>query len=141
MSIGYKGVAIEGTEPWFDESQGILKNTHGLVDRASGEVGGLYSAGWLKRGPSGIIGTNIPDAKDTVATMLHDTASSVPKPETHITPLHVLLHQRGVEYVDWEAYQRIDTAEMSAKHKRNPEQPREKFTTREELLQIAKASG
>lgn len=138
MSIGYKGVAIDGTEPWFDESKGILKNIHGLVDSASDELGGLYSSGWLKRGPSGIIGTNISDAKDTVATILHDIKSSSPKSSSDVNPLQELLEERGVEYVNWEAYQRIDAAETNVHHKRNTEQPREKFTTREELLQIAK---
>lgn len=139
MSIGYKGLAIAGTEPWFDEAQGVLNNTHGLVDSAAGELGGLYTAGWLKRGPSGIIGTNIPDAKDTVATILHDAESASPKQEA--TSIKGLLEQRGVEFVDWEAYRRIDAAETSEEHKRNPEQPREKFTTIEELLQVAKGSS
>jgi NADPH-dependent glutamate synthase beta subunit-like oxidoreductase len=63
VSIGYKGVAIEGSEPWFDESRGVMKNQHGLVDAANSDMnmGGLYVSGWLKRGPSGIIGTNIGD--------------------------------------------------------------------------------
>jgi NADPH-dependent glutamate synthase beta subunit-like oxidoreductase len=141
VSIGYKGVAIAGTEPWFDETQGVLKNIHGKVDSAADDLGGLYTAGWLKRGPSGIIGTNIPDAKDTVATMLHDAESASPKQEIGQTSLKVLLEERSVAFVDWEAYRRIDATEMSDGHKRNPEQPREKFTTTQELLQIAKDSS
>ena len=57
-------------------SRGVLRNHHGRVDEATestgGSLGGLYAAGWIKRGPCGIIGTNISDAKDTVATIVHD---------------------------------------------------------------------
>lgn len=138
MSIGYKGVAIPGTEPWFEEAQGVLRNTHGKVDGVAGELGGLYTSGWLKRGPSGIIGTNIPDAKDTVATMLHDAEIIASPKEIATTSLKTLLEERGVAYVDWDAYRRIDAAEMKQEHKRNSEQPREKFTTTQQLLQAAK---
>lgn len=138
LSIGYKGVAIKGTEPWFDESRGVLKNTHGLVDSASGDAGAIYAAGWLKRGPSGIIGTNIPDAKDTVATMLHDMDKVTPE-ATNSKSLARLLTERGVEYVDWEAYQRIDKSETSSARKRHNDQPREKITVRDELLEVARA--
>ena len=54
----------------FDEKKGIVRNTHGRVD--DDKKGGLYVSGWLKRGPSGIIGTNITDAKDTVASIIKD---------------------------------------------------------------------
>ena len=138
MSIGYKGVAIPGTEPWFDEKRGVLRNVHGKVDSAAGNLGGLYTAGWLKRGPSGIIGTNIPDAKDTVATMLRDADSSSPNDEKRQSSLRELLETRGVAFVDWNAYRNIDETEMSAEKKRNPEQPREKFTTTQELLDVAR---
>ena len=143
MSIGYKGVAIEGTEPWFDQSKGTLKNTHGLVDPPTDAMGGLYTAGWLKRGPSGIIGTNIPDAKDTVASMLHDIPTLPPKApsDSQSHQLEDLLKERGVEYLDWDGYQRIDIVESSLHHKRHPDQPREKITSRQELLDIARRTS
>jgi NADPH-dependent glutamate synthase beta subunit-like oxidoreductase len=76
-------VAIPGTEPWFDESRGILTNTHGLVDAAMDELAGLYVSGWLKRGSTGIIGTNIADAEDTVASIVHDNQlPASPKPQS-----------------------------------------------------------
>ena len=136
VSIGYKGVPIAGTEPWFDEQRGVLKNTHGLVDASTEDSGGLYTAGWLKRGPSGIIGTNIPDAKDTVSTILHDMERTIPQ-LTDSSSIQNLLDERGVKVVDWQAYQRIDTAEQNEERKRHPDQPREKLTTTDELLQAA----
>ena len=55
----------------FDKDKGTVRNNHGKV--IGKDVGnGLYVCGWLKRGPSGIIGSNIMDAKDTVATIIKD---------------------------------------------------------------------
>jgi NADPH-dependent glutamate synthase beta subunit-like oxidoreductase len=146
VSIGYKGVAVEGSEPWFDDSRGVMKNIHGLVDAANSELGGLYVSGWLKRGPSGIIGTNIGDAKDTVATILKDlqeessTVQTSDTTTTTTTTLDELLKKRNVQVVDWAAFQKIEAAETSKERKRHAEQPREKITTRDELLAIAFSS-
>jgi NADPH-dependent glutamate synthase beta subunit-like oxidoreductase len=143
VSIGYKGVAVEGSEPWFDESRGIMKNEHGLVDSANADMdmGGLYVSGWLKRGPSGIIGTNIGDAKDTVATILKDLESVQPKAaKTSDITLGELLKKRNVQVVDWASYEKIEAAETNDQRKRSPEQPREKITSREELLAAAFSS-
>jgi adrenodoxin-NADP+ reductase len=159
VSIGYKGIPIEGTEQYYDESRGILKNIHGVVDNNVAVVGKdshdydhltyplapLYVSGWLKRGPSGIIGTNIADAKDTVASIMKDVKDRTnnilvsPKP-TPTIPLRELLEGRGVQIVDWSAYQRINDMETSEVHKRNPKQPREKIVDREDLLRVAAPS-
>jgi NADPH-dependent glutamate synthase beta subunit-like oxidoreductase len=137
VSIGYKGVAIPGTEQWFDEKRGILTNIHGLIEASTPTLGGLYVSGWLKRGPSGIIGTNIADAKDTVASILENTKSpsSSPKPVTQ--SLEQLLQERGIAAVDWDGYKKIDAAEQSVARKRNEQQPREKITSRQEQLKVA----
>jgi ferredoxin--NADP+ reductase len=71
-SVGYQGVAIAGLP--FDERVGIVPNRGGRVlDPATGApLAGLYVAGWIKRGPSGVIGTNKPDATETADAMLAD---------------------------------------------------------------------
>ena len=70
-SVGYRGVALPGVP--FHEQWGIVPNDGGRVTDAEGTpVPGLYVAGWIKRGPSGVIGTNKPDAHETVAAMLED---------------------------------------------------------------------
>jgi NADPH-dependent glutamate synthase beta subunit-like oxidoreductase len=151
VSIGYKGVSIPGTEQWFDGTRGVMKNKHGRVDRgeassstSNNKLAGLYVSGWLKRGPTGIIGTNITDAKDTVATILHDLhkeretlqQQQQPTPEKRGT-LAELLRQRSVAVVDWDGVQRIEAVEASENRKRTPRQLREKLTKRDELLQAA----
>jgi NADPH-dependent glutamate synthase beta subunit-like oxidoreductase len=137
VSIGYKGVAIPGTEQWFDDKRGILLNIQGLVEASTPTLGGLYVSGWLKRGPSGIIGTNIADAKETVTSILESikTTSSSPKPVTQ--SLEQLLLERGVAAVEWDGYKKIDAAEQSVARKRNEQQPREKITSRQEQLKVA----
>jgi adrenodoxin-NADP+ reductase len=144
VSIGYKGMPIDGTEHYYNDKLGILNNVRGVVDNSSSEVNNdglasLYVSGWLKRGPSGIIGTNISDAKETVASIVHDLNQRTPKTVMQDMPsLQQLLNDREVQVVDWKAYLRINEQETSAKHLRNPKQPREKLTAWQELLEAAK---
>ena len=149
VSIGYKGLPIPGTEQWYDESKGIIQNTNGFVDDGcSSDVARLYVTGWLKRGPTGIIGTNITDAKDTVSSIIKDYLANVENgvdddssdssSSSSSLSLKELLIERNVQIVDWDGYQRIDDVETNdVKRKRHPDQPREKFTTKEELLEVA----
>ena len=83
-SIGYKGIAIEGIP--FDDAAGVIPNDGGRArDPESGdELPGIYAVGWIKRGPSGVIGTNKKDADETVTTLLADLeAGRLRDPELH----------------------------------------------------------
>lgn len=141
----------------FDSRRGILRNEHGKVfgnDCAtSGEearTGLLYAAGWIKRGPTGIIGTNIGDARDTVGSILHDLkkgripvgmdASTIDRGTSGRDALAKLLHTRNVQIVDWDGFQRIDEAEKDLKSLRTTSQPREKIVNIAEMLKIARSS-
>lgn len=141
VSIGYKGAALPGTEEWFDEQRGIVKNIGGKVDGASGTLGGLYVSGWLKRGPSGIIGTNIMDAKDTVINIVKDLESAeegtVGQKQDASYKLMDLLKNRDVPVVKWSDFQKIDAVETSLLRKRTKQQPREKITEVKKLLKAA----
>jgi adrenodoxin-NADP+ reductase len=121
VSIGYKGVALPGVEKWFDASHGTMVHEHGRVEGALGADGGLYAVGWLKRGPTGIIGTNITDAKDTVATIVQDSETDFNSEKSG--DIESLLS--GSQVVDWEGYRRIEAVEAS--EKRSAAQPREKI--------------
>jgi len=143
VSIGYKGIPLPGLEPWFDEKRGVVKNKGGKVDGATESNGGLYVAGWLKRGPSGIIGTNIMDAKDTVVNVVKDLqqSSSAGSDKANASEsLLGLLKERNVPVVTWTDFQRIDSAETSIERKRNETQPREKFTDIKAMLEAAEIS-
>ena len=69
-SIGYRGVALPGVP--FDERRGLIRNEGGRVIDDAGPCCGEYAVGWIKRGPSGVIGTNKKDAADTVARITED---------------------------------------------------------------------
>lgn len=138
ISIGYRGVTLPGLEEndLFDARRGIVVNTHGKVDGFGKGLGGLYVSGWLKRGPSGIIGTNIADAKDTVASISRDLDEQPIKRRSDGS-LKSLLEDRGVKVVDWACYERIDAFETDESRRRSKEQPREKITTVEEMIAAA----
>jgi ferredoxin--NADP+ reductase len=107
-SVGYRGVAIEGIP--FDGERGVIPNRGGRVLGPSGEpVPGLYCAGWIKRGPSGVIGTNKKDAAETVEALLEDAAAGLLGSEGG--ELAALLEERGVAVVDYAGWEAIDARE------------------------------
>ena len=101
----------------------------------SGPVLGTYVAGWAKRGPTGVIGTNKHDARETVRALLADQPDLSPAPHREPAAIDRLLVERGVEVVDWAGWRRIDAAELS----RGAAQGRDrvKIADRAGLLRIA----
>ena len=137
VSIGYKGIPLPGLEQWFDDRRGVVVNKGGKVDDASSSQGGLYVSGWLKRGPSGIIGTNIMDAKDTVVNIVRSVGPEVSIKDDASQRLSDLLAERNVPVVKWSNFEKIDAVETSPERRRNDQQPREKITEIDELLKAA----
>jgi ferredoxin/flavodoxin---NADP+ reductase len=133
-SVGYHGVALPGTP--FDDKTGTMPNAGGRVlDRNGEPVPGLYAAGWIKRGPTGVIGTNKKDATETVDLLLEDArAGLLPVPENG--RVEELLADRGVEVVMYPGWEAIDAHERS----RGAEQgrPRIKLCSWDELLEAAR---
>jgi ferredoxin/flavodoxin---NADP+ reductase len=106
-SVGYRGVALPGVP--FDAERNVIPNIEGRVVGEDGvALDGLYVAGWIKRGPTGIIGTNKKDAAATVASLLADLEGRDTVGGAGIAPL---LLERGVAPVDVEGWRRIDAAE------------------------------
>jgi ferredoxin--NADP+ reductase len=133
-SVGYRGVALPGVP--FDERACVIPSDGGRVRDAAGHpLPGQYVAGWIKRGPSGVIGTNKPDAVETVAKLLEDHAAGrVPAPgEPLPEAVDALLRARGVRPVDYEEWQRLDELERAAGEKLG--RPRVKFTSVAEMLE------
>ena len=131
-SIGYRGVAMDGVP--FHEAWGVFANDGGrITDGPDGAVIlGLYTAGWIKRGPSGIIGTNRACAVETVGRLLEDVAQlPVDRPGA---ALETLLAERGVQSISFNEWQQIDAKEMHRGEAVG--KPREKFTRREEMLAV-----
>ncbi len=106
-SVGYRGVPLDGLP--FDAEHGTVPHRAGRVVREGRTVPGEYVAGWIKRGPTGVIGTNRPDAKETVTSLLADASTLVPK-EPSEDPLAVL-RAEGFEPVEWGGWEAIERAE------------------------------
>ncbi|MEU3731754.1 FAD-dependent oxidoreductase [Streptomyces sp. NPDC033538] len=106
-SVGYRGVPLEGLP--FDAASGTVPHRAGRVLRAGAVTPGEYVAGWIKRGPTGVIGTNRPCAKETVTSLLADAASLVRR-DLPADPLR-LLRAEGVEPVEWAGWRAIERAE------------------------------
>jgi len=136
-SIGYKGHRLSSVP--FDERNGIVPNQDGRVlDPATNTpVPRLYVAGWIKRGPSGVIGTNKPDAIATVELMLADAQHGQFPDNLHTeeAAIPTLLTRKQVRYVSFADWQRIDQVEIASGKKIG--KPREKLTTVAELLAAA----
>lgn len=133
-SVGYQGVPIEGLP--FDPKQGVVPNQGGrVVDPGSGEpLIGLYVAGWIKRGPTGVIGTNKPDAAETVEKMWQDLARGAFLQPELPAPSEVerLVAARQPRLVDYAGWRKIDEMETAAGARQG--RPRVKFTSEEEFL-------
>jgi ferredoxin--NADP+ reductase len=125
-SVGYKGVPLPGVP--FDERSGTIPNESGRVAGAER----TYVAGWIKRGPSGVIGTNKKDAAETVELLLADARAGKLARVDSTQSLEALLDEKGVRYVEYAGWQAIDAAERAAGEPRA--RPRVKLTSWEELL-------
>lgn len=114
-SIGYRAVPLPGLP--FSEEKAIVPNAGGRVLDEEGQVvAGLYVAGWIKRGPTGLIGTNKSCAQDTVRLMLEDAQGLAPRSDVDCPSgsIEDLLRQRGVRVVDFDDWLRIEEAELRA---------------------------
>ncbi len=131
-SVGYRGTGINGVP--FDERKAVIPNVQGRVHEAGVVVPGLYAAGWIKRGPSGVIGTNKPDAVETVQALLEDV-TTLPEAKVRDTNALVeLLKGRGVRVVSFADWQKIDAVEVERGKAKG--KPREKLVSVEEMLSV-----
>jgi len=114
-SVGYRGVPLPGVP--FDEARGIIPNVRGRVVSVDPgprtPVPGLYVAGWIKRGPSGVIGTNKPDAAETAEMMLEDLERGDLRqpPEPSPEAVERLLEERVPCLITFEDWKKLDALE------------------------------
>jgi ferredoxin--NADP+ reductase len=127
-SVGYRAVPLPDVP--FDERAYVLPNERGRVLGADGEpLPGVYAVGWIKRGPTGILGTNKRDAEETVSCLAEDLHAL---PEPPAGPIDDLLDSRGVDVVTADGWHAIDARERE--RGRGADRPRVKLATRDELL-------
>jgi ferredoxin--NADP+ reductase len=158
-AIGYRGIPLPGVP--FDERRGVIPNEGGrIVHAESGRrQAGEYVVGWIKRGPSGVIGTNKKDAQETVDAILADLgagegegagqgdevagassngSAAVLRPATpDAGALERLLRERQPDVVTYEGWEAIDRHERALGEPSG--RPRVKLTRIEEMLRVAAA--
>jgi ferredoxin--NADP+ reductase len=132
-SVGYRGMPLAGVP--FHDAWGVILNDRGRVlDPESGQPRtGEYAAGWIKRGPTGVVGTNKPDALETVTCMLEDLrAGRLLAPcEPGREAVETLVRQRQPGYFSYSDWQRLDALELARGRERG--RPRVKFTRIEDM--------
>lgn len=139
-AVGYKGIELEGIP--FDERSGLIRNEHGRVtDDAGNHLHGEYTAGWVKRGPSGVIGTNKKCAVETVDQLVNDlTTKHLAQPsDPDPARIDALVKSRQPDVITWAGWNAIDAVETAAGEPLG--RPRVKLVTHEELTAASKAGA
>jgi ferredoxin--NADP+ reductase len=133
-SVGYRGVPLPDVP--FNEKGGTILNDHGRVLQAPGgaPLVGAYTSGWIKRGPSGVIGTNKPDSVETVDLMVADAKAGVTFDAAQATAdaALALINARQASYVSYKDWQKLDKLELSKGAEIG--RPRVKYTRINEML-------
>ena len=135
-SIGYRGQPLERVP--FDFRRGIVPNRKGRVECDGIAVDGLYVTGWLKRGPTGIIGTNRADSIETVQQILNDLPDRVPRPEGGRRQLVESISRGCPPVIGLPEWLKIDAAECAMGQQAN--KPREKFTRISDMIDVVSQS-
>jgi ferredoxin--NADP+ reductase len=139
-SVGYRAVPLP--EVPFDERSFVLPNDRGRVRGPDGQpLPGVYAVGWIKRGPTGILGTNKRDAEESVICLAEDLASGAiaEPPNPGRDELDALLAERKPDLVTIEGWRAIEAQEI--RRGRDEHRPRVKLASRDELLAAARAQA
>lgn len=130
-SIGYRANPIPGIP--FNHKLGIISNTEGRVVDENGVAPGLYTVGWIKRGPRGLIGSNKPCSTETVQKLLEDLPTLPPCEIPRMDEVKNMLIRRGVRSISYEEWRKIDALERERGQPLG--KPRERFTKVSQMLE------
>ena len=133
-SIGYHGIPIAGVP--FHKSWGTIPNEKGRVTDNDGKVvNQLYTGGWIKRGPSGIIGTNRACSVETITNLLEDIEKlDTGTKKNGAKEIYLKLDNKNIRYVNFDEWSKIDAKEIELGEAKD--KPREKYTYIEEMLSV-----
>lgn len=137
-SVGYKGVALPDVP--FDSKRGVIPNNEGRVLDVPGgsPIKGEYVAGWIKRGPSGVVGTNKACASDTIKVLIAEQESlpTINADDAKPEAVTKLLENKGVKYISFKNWQALDAHELSQGTAQG--RPRVKVTSIEKMLELSR---
>jgi ferredoxin--NADP+ reductase len=134
-AVGYFGSEIDGIP--FDHKYGVIANQEGrVVDSAGAHIPGVYCTGWIKRGPVGLIGHTKADAIETIGHLIEDQGSWWKPSEPEEAQILNTLRARGVDFMDWSQWLRVDQEEKQQGQKRGRE--RLKLHDRKHMMAISK---
>ena len=134
-AVGYFGSEIDGIP--FDRKYGVIANQEGrVVDSAGSHIPGVYCTGWIKRGPVGLIGHTKADAIETIGHLIEDQGSWWKPSEPDEAQILNTLRQRGVDFMDWSQWLRVDFEEKQQGQRRGRE--RLKLHDRKQMMAISK---
>ncbi|PNH80759.1 FAD-dependent oxidoreductase [Arthrobacter sp. AFG20] len=144
-AIGYHGSALDELE--YDAKRGVIPNEGGRVLDADGNpVPGIYTTGWIKRGPVGLIGHTKGDALETIGFLLEDRFTLPPAQNPDPQAIIDLLEERGIEYTTWEGWNRLNAHEAAlgaswteSAASDGVVRERIKVVPREEMIKISRA--
>ena len=131
-SIGYRAMPMPGVP--FDARRGIIPNAEGRVLEDGRPLPGVYATGWIKRGPTGLIGTNKPDSAETVQKILEDLPHLPPCEDPNPDAMPQWLAARGIRAVSFADWRKIDTVEIERGKPRR--KPREKLPKVSQMLAV-----
>ncbi|MDO5029827.1 MAG: FAD-dependent oxidoreductase [Corynebacterium sp.] len=142
-AVGYRSDALPGIP--FDGIKNVISNVGGRVidseyteDENAEAITGLYTTGWVRRGPVGLIGNTKGDANEAVANLLADAAEgkkfNPSKPE--LTAVNELLEEKGIDYLNWDSWHKLDAAERAAGEAEDRE--RKKYVEWEDMVTHSK---
>ncbi|MFT5388225.1 MAG: ferredoxin--NADP+ reductase [Candidatus Omnitrophota bacterium] len=131
-SVGYRGLPLEGLA--FDDRWGIVPNINGRICDSEHISTGLYATGWIKRGPSGVVGTNKACAAETVSNLLEDIDVLISGKNPSNKTLSALLDELNIRYITFDDWKVIDAEEI--KRGEAVGKPREKIVDIKEVLRL-----
>ena len=134
FAVGYRSDAVDGVP--FDDKKNVISNDGGHVVDADGQiVPGLYTTGWIKRGPVGLIGNTKSDATETIGMLVADSEAGTLS-HSNDADITELLEAKGVEYLTWEGWKNLDAAERALGELEGRE--RKKYVEWEDMVRFSR---
>ena len=138
FATGYRSDAVDGVP--FNQDKNVINNDGGhVIDAAGAVVPGLYTTGWIKRGPVGLIGNTKSDATETIGMLLADAASGTLPSPSSAADITEVFAERGIAYLTWQDWQRLDAAERALGEREGRE--RKKFVEWEDMVSHSRAEN